>query len=194
MALLRTILIVILCLGTSAHGYGTSTEPGTALDSNVAYYQGENLTYVIYPPEDFQMVIDEAAEAGYSFAFIPDEVALDEADLMIGVNIYKVRGMAFDDVLARDTANMRKHYGESVEIEPVDSVFSSNGHQMPTFFIGDNTGFVPNVMISYFDGDTELLIFELVMTGRVARFKAEGLFLECLRRFKALSIGDLGYE
>ena len=140
------------------------------------------------------MIIDQASDEGYSFAFIPPKADYSSAEVMVGVNIYKIRGIDFEDALAQDTAGLREHYGEKVSIRAVDSVFTGSGEIVPTFYVNDEEAFIPNVMISYYDGVTEMLIFELIISPTAARFKAEEVFIECLERFKALTMGDLGYE
>ena len=164
------------------------------LDSNTAFYEGETLNYIIYPPDDFRMVDWNTTVDGYSFAFIPRGETYEEADQIIGANIFKIRGLTFGEVIENDTATLREHYGGEVSIWLVDSVFTASGQLAPTFFINDPAAFIPNVMISYVDGQTEILIFELVVTDRAARLKAEDSFIECLEKLKVLSIGELGYE
>jgi len=170
----------------------TATDPGRTLDSNVAFYQGEKLNYIIYPPSGFKMVEGAARADGYSFAFIPADAEYDKAAYTVGVNIYKIRGMKFEELLRADTASIRQHYGRHAVIWPVDSVFVASGEEIPTFFINDTTNFIPNVMMSYYDGGTEVVIFELVISDRALRPKAEDLYIGCLSRFKVLRIGQLG--
>jgi hypothetical protein len=181
--------MVALCLAVMAQA---EVEP--TLDSNTAFYEGESLNYVIYPPEGYQMVDWEATADGYSFAFIPKGQTYDKADLMIGANIFKIRGLKFEEVVTSDTTAIREHYGKDVSIWLVDSVFTASGQLVPTFFINDPAAFIPNVMISYVDGQTELLIFELIITTRVARIKAEDVLIECLEKLKVLPSAELGYE
>jgi len=134
------------------------------------------------------MVDWEATADGYSFAFIPKAQTYDEADLMIGVNIFKIRGLAFDEVITNDTVAVREHYGDNVSIWPVDSIFAASGQTIPTFFVNDPSRFLPNVMISYVNGESELLVFELVITERAVRMKAEDVFIECLEKLKVLGL------
>jgi len=164
------------------------------LDSNVAFYEGEKLNYIVYPPDGFVMVDEPAVADGYSFGFIPEGENYDSAGEFIGVNIFKIRGMSFEDALTADTAQVHTHYGRNSVLWTVDSVFISNGETIPTFFINDTTGFVPSVMLSYYDGGSEIVIFELVIDADTPRFKAEDVYIQCLNRFKVLSIGELGYE
>jgi len=185
-------ILLALCLVPSQTVLPSDSSSYT--DNNTAFFEGEKLTYVIYPPGDYRMVIDQASDEGYSFAFIPPESDYDDAEVMVGVNIYKIRGIEFDDALAQDTAGLREHYGEEVSIRSVDSVFTGSGEIVPTFYIDDKKAFIPNVMISYYDGATEMLIFELIISPTVVRFQAEDVFMECLERFKALPMGDLGNE
>ncbi len=177
---------MVLCPGLSAY----TTEK--TLDSNTAYYQGESLNYVIYAPAGFKMILEEAGSDGYSCAFVPEDESFEDADIMIGVNFYKIRGLDFNDAITQDTLSVREHFGESVTIRPVDSVFAASGSAIPTFYINNQRLFLPNVMISYFNGTTEMIIFELVISESVPRFKAEEIYISVLERFKALPIRQLG--
>ncbi len=188
----RISLYLSLLLGLTLSSATAQTE--TDLDSNVAFYEGESFNYVIYPPDGFRMVTDEAAYDGYSFAFVPEPSTYDSSDIMIGVNIFKIRGLDFNDMVKQDTASIREHYGANMLIRPVDSVFSGSGDILPTFYIDNREIFIPNVMISYYNGKTEVLIFELVISEGTTRFKAEDLFIACLKEFKAMPVGELGYE
>ncbi len=185
-------IFLVLCLAPCQTVLPSDSSSFT--DDNTAFFEGERLTYVIYPPGDYRMIIDQASDEGYSFAFIPPESEYAAAELMVGVNIYKIRGMSFEDALAQDTAGLREHYGEEVSIRVVDSVFTGSGEIIPTFYVDDKKAFIPNVMISYYDGTTEMLIFELIISPTVVRFQAEEVFIECLEHFKALPMGDLGYN
>lgn len=184
-----------LCLGLLLGWAGRSAAQNEIkLDSNVAFYEGEKLDFIFYPPDGFVMVDEPAVADGYSFGFIPQGHTYDSAGEFIGVNIFKIRGMSFREALAADTAQVHAHYGPNSVLWPVDSVFIATGEIIPTFFINDTTGFVPSVMMSYYDGGTEMVIFELVIDGNTPRFKAEDIYVQCLNRFKVLSIGELGYE
>ena len=184
-----TFLILALTCAVASH-----SEVSTTLDSNTAFYEGETLNYIIQPPTDFKMIDWEATADGYSFAFIPEGQSYDDADMIIGANIFKIRGLDFGEVVVSDTIELRKHYGNDVSIWSVDSVFTASGYLAPTFFINDPTAFIPNVMISYVNGETELLVFELVITERAIRMKAEDAFIECLGKLKVLPSAELGYR
>lgn len=183
------LMLVFLVSTASIAGSGDLTY---SLDSSVAYYEGEEMDYVIYAPDGFKMDTEASQRDGYSCAFLPRDQSFDSASLLIGINIYKIRGLKFSSVLKQDTASLRKHYGPNISIRHVDSVFNKNGYPLTTFYLNDTTGFLPNVMISYFDGKTELLIFELVISPDALRFKAEETFMECISRFKSLRRGVLG--
>jgi hypothetical protein len=185
---LLPFLILLLAAGSAQ----ADIEP--VLDSNTAFYEGETLNYVIYPPEGFRMVDWDATADGYSFAFVPEDAVYEEADQVIGVNIFKIRGLAFEDVVTSDTAAVREHFGDEIAIWPVDSVFSASGQLLPTFYFNDPSRMLPNVMMAYVDGQTELLVLELVITDRATRLFAEDAFMECLRKIKVLPSAELGYE
>lgn len=188
MRLVPLCLLISLCLAG-----GMAAQNGTpVLDSNTAYYEGENLRYVFPAPREFKMVTDEAIEDGYSFAFIPRHGDYRTALMTIGVNIYKIRGISFDAVLSQDTASIREHYGADLVISPVDSVMTGSGVPLRSFYLDSKSRFLPNVMISYFDGKTELVIFELVIDPNALRPKAEEIYLAAIQDFRAMRHGTLG--
>ena len=104
-----TMFATLIMLTFSSLLYGS--ESYARLDSNVAFFEGETVEYVVYPPDEYRMVIASAAKEGYSFAFVPRESAYDDAELIIGVNYYKTKGLSFEEVLTGDTASLQKHYG-----------------------------------------------------------------------------------
>jgi hypothetical protein len=164
----------------------------TDLDSNTAFYAGEDYNYVIEPPRHFKMISREAVDDGYSFAFIPEKDSYDSSNIKIGVNIYKIRGLDFETVVSNDTSSIRGHYGDDIVFHEVDSVFTKSGQPMKTFYINTQKRFIPNVMISYFDGGNELIIFELVISEDALRFVAEDKFVSCIRRARVMERRELG--
>jgi SAM-dependent methyltransferase len=108
------------------------------------------------------MVIEEAKADGYSFAFVPRDEAYDDAGSLIGVNIYKIRGLSFKQALAQDTIAVRKHYGKDTELRRVDSVFSAGGVEIPTFYLATKTVY-SDCDDCYFRRGAVMLIFELIL-------------------------------
>jgi len=190
---MRTLTLLLLSLAFLGGGRAAA-QIDVKLDSNVALYEGEKLNFIFYPPDGFIMIDDPAVSDGYSFGFIPSGETYPDASLFIGVNIFKIRGMSFTTALAADTAQVHAHYGKHTVLWPIDSVFIATGETISTFFINDTTGFIPSVMMSYYNGGSEMVIFELVIADGTARFKAEEIYIRCLERFKVLPIGELGYE
>lgn len=187
----------ILLLGLIWLSAATTSLAGPSnevLDSNTAFYEGESLRYIIPAPRHFKMVTDEAADDGYSFAFIPKAERYDSASVMIGVNIYKIRGLKFDNIVVTDTASMREHYGPAVDIRAVEPLTSYTMESLPTFYLQIEHGFIPNAAMAYFDGGSEIVIFELVISKDVLRFKAEELFADCVKHFRPLKQGTLDLE
>jgi hypothetical protein len=184
-------LLLILAFVLAANSlYANETEFG--LDSNTAFYEGETLNYIMTPPDHYRLDIYKAKEDGYSFAFIPGDQLYDSADVIIGVHIYKIRGMSFKEALVEDTNAIRGYFGPDLVINPVPSVKNGNDKSMTTFYLDNKKQFIPNVMMSYFDGGPEVIIFELVISDRVIRPKAEEMFVDCIQRFKTLQKGELG--
>jgi len=182
--------IIFVLAGNSL--YANDTQFG--LDSNTAFYEGENLNYIMTPPDHYRLVIYQAKEDGYSFAFIPGDAMYDSSDVIIGVHIYKIRGMSFRQALVEDTSAIRSYFGQKLVLNPVESLKNGDGHTMTTFYLDNKEMFIPNVMMSYYDGGPEMIIFELVITDRIPRFKAEDMFVDCIKRFKTLKKGELGMK
>lgn len=167
-----------------------------ALDSNTAFFEGEKYNYIIYPPDGFQLITDEVKNAGYSLAFVPDGQLYDSADITIDINIFRFKQKRnkvdfFSELIKDDTLQIRKHYGKTLVIRPVDSVFNKDGQLLPTFYFNDSTRFIPTVMMSYFNGTNEVLIFELTIKRLQPKFVAEQKFTECLGKFRTLISGDI---
>ncbi|MDH3891499.1 MAG: hypothetical protein OEV49_10490 [candidate division Zixibacteria bacterium] len=162
------------------------------LDSNTAFFEGVNLAYVFNPPPNMKLITEEANDDGYSFAFIAETDEYKDAGALVGVTIFTLGTNAFDSVVTADTAAIREHYGGMLTITPVDSVTAFDGSLLPTFYIDDDTRFIPTVMVSYFDGGSEIVLFELSISANgLPRFLAEGLFSSCIQHFKALVKGEL---
>ncbi|MCB2202126.1 hypothetical protein KQH51_04795 [bacterium] len=188
--------LIIFLVALAWVGAGVSATPvidQPAVDTNTAFYEGETLNYVFSPPSYFKMVGREAINDGYSFAFIPDSDSYSSTDIVIGVNIYKIRELDVEDVIESDTANLREHYGEDVVMHEVDSIVAYNGQAARTFYINSPERFLPNVMISYVDGGSEMVIFELVISERALRFAAESKFVSAVRNLNVMPKRELGY-
>ncbi len=182
--------------GLKAGNLPEADNAGQFLDSNTAYYRGKLYDYVVYAPDGFVMVIEEPIKDGYSLAFVPETDRYDSCGIMITAVFYdlarhKKTGHSFERIVSSDTADMRRHYGENLVFRSVDSVLNANDEDIPTLYLEDKTRFIPNVMVSHYDGGTEMLIFELSIGEGYPRFLAEGVYLECLRKFKRLKHGQL---
>ena len=187
---MKKLLFVIILVLAGNSLYANDTQFG--LDSNTAFYEGENLSYIMTPPDHYRLVIHQAKEDGYSFAFIPDDALYDSSDVIIGIHIYKIRGMSFRQALVEDTTAIRSYFGPNLVLNPVESLKNGDNRTLTTFYLDNKEMFIPNVMISYFDGGPEMIIFELVITDQVPRFKAEDMYVDCIKRFKTLKKGELG--
>ena len=188
----RVIYLLLAGALVCSGAYATPTYDDP-VDTNTAFYEGETLNYVFNPPPYFKMVSREAVADGYSFAFIPDADSYDSTDILIGVNIYKIRELDVDDVVASDTASLRKHYGPDVVMREVDSILAFDGQSARTFYIDSPERFLPNVMISYVDGGSEIVIFELVISETALRFAAESKFVSAVRNLHIMPKKELGY-
>lgn len=184
---MKYVLIAILLAGSVL-----GASPDAILDSNTAFFDGEHFRYVIPAPSQYKLVVEEAYADGYSMAFLPKLERYDSASIMIGVNIYKLGGTAVDSLIARDTISLRNHFGQTMEIREVQPLPTATGEAARTFYLKQGKGFLPNAAMAYFDGGAEVVIFELVLSESVMRFKAEQLFADFVRNFKPSKKGTLG--
>ena len=168
--------------------YADLIEPG--LDSNTAFFPGQTQSYVLAPPSGFRLDTDGAAREGYSLAFIPDQQDYYEADIAIAATFLTEpdtdANIPFTRTVEADTASISEYYGPFTEIWPVDSMFNASGEIVPTVYVNNDSSFIPTVLVSYYDGGTEMLILELIISDTQPRFRAEAVFEEMLLRFKVL--------
>lgn len=195
MRVIQLLIITTLSLAVNV----CSEEADSLLNNNTAFYEGKKLNFIIQPPDDFEMVLDEAFDDGFSFAFIPKKENYDSASMIIGINIFKVEDktrdkFSIDQLITDDTTAIRRHYGEELTINETDPINNASGYSLRTFYLNDTTTFIPDVMLSYFDGDSEILIFVLSISDSFPRFLAEKIYIECLEKFKVLVKGKLGAE
>ncbi|MFC1475274.1 hypothetical protein ACFLQG_01370, partial [Candidatus Zixiibacteriota bacterium] len=77
-------------------------------------------------------------------------------------------------------------------ISEVNPIITETTDSIQTFYLNDSTRFIPNVILGYFNGGEEVLIFELSVASIFPRFKAEEIFIKCLERIKILQKGSIG--
>ncbi|HKK19869.1 MAG TPA: hypothetical protein VJ983_00225, partial [candidate division Zixibacteria bacterium] len=121
------------------------------------------------------------------------------ASVIIGVNIFKVKAeqqkqFTINELIGNDTTAIREHFGKEISIGEVDPIMTDDGHLLRTIYLNDSLSFIPNVMMSYYDGGTEVFIFDLSISNTYPRFKAERYYLDCLKRFRVMLKGDLGMK
>lgn len=185
-------LIVTLALGLLSLSSVLANEPEFGLDSNTAFYEGEQYNYVMPPPNGFRMVSYLAKFDGYSFAFIPEDEFYDSASVIVGVHIYKIRGLSFDEALKADTSAIHQHYGSLVHLREIDPIKLAQGGAAEAFYFDSEAQFVPNIMIAYLANETELIIYELVIRPEAHKVPAEDRFIEAVSGIKALKRAELG--
>ena len=173
-----------------------SQEADSQYDDNTAFYEGEKFNYIIEPPSGFEMNSEESTDDGFSFAFIPKGEKYSEASIVIGINIFKLKKdpkkkFTLDMLINGDTTAVRKHFGKNIEISEVAPIKTLTGDAMRTIYFNTEKGFIPNVMMSYLDGESEILIFDLSISDVTPRFKAEKKYLECLENIKVLTKGTI---
>ncbi len=191
---MQTILILLVCLLPAVTA--AAAEDSTVTDTNAVFFEGVDYSYVLAPPGDFQSLIKESMREGYSAAFVPDGQVIDTADVIIGVNFFRLTEDAPDrflsQLMSEDTAAIRAYFGEGLKIYSIDSMVSATGLKVGGFFFNDPSRFIANVMLAYFDGGSEIITFELIIDEDFPRFRAEELFVETIERFRPLRKGTLG--
>ena len=186
------IFLIIICSSQAIF----AEDADSLFDNNTAFYEGKSYSYIIAPPENFKMNSEEATDDGYSFAFIPKAEKYSQASIIIGINIFKIKAskdssFTLDKLISFDTTSAREHFGKDVEISEVKAIETATTDKLRTIYFNSDAGIIPNVMMSYFDGKSEIIIFELNITDRIARFQAEQIYLECLQQIKILTKGKL---
>jgi len=183
------VMALLIVLGLNAGENGQTNK-------NASVFEGDKFAYVIYPPNGFKLVTDEAVDSGYSLAFIPKGQTYTNANIVIDVNVFKVKTKNADDVYLKelikdDIGQLRSHFGKGLTISAVDSVYNTNKRLLPTFYFDDPNRFIPTVMMSYFNGGSEVIIFQLSIGKNQPRVKAEEIFLNCVNAFKSLIKEDI---
>ncbi len=158
---------------------------------NSAYYDGLHLTYVIPPPAQFKMVVEPARTDGYSFGFIPTDAIYDSAGIIIGVTIINLidedtADHPFETIITEDTLEIRQFYGNTLEIQPADSMFNSNGEFVIAMKLRAPDRHIPTSLVAYYNGTTEMLIFEVLTKAWFPQYTASDILRECLTDFRVL--------
>ncbi len=191
---MKKVYIVLLIIFMNSSVF--ATEPDSLLDNNTAFYEGDLYSYIIAPPVHFKMNSEEATDDGYSFAFIPTSDKYADASMIIGINIFKIKKsketpFTLEMLITDDTTSIRKHFGNDIDIAEVEAIQTATTDKLRTIYFNSKDGTTPNVMMSYFDGKSEILIFDLTISEKVPRFQAEKIYLECLNKIKILTKGKL---
>lgn len=190
-----SLALIPILVAAGLNPYADLLEP--PIDSSTAYYEGRELGYVFPAPPRFRLVIEEAAATdGYSFAFISDTAGYAGADVIIGVTILanhdeETTPPPLEEFLTLDTAGMRSFYGEALKMWPVDSVLNRGRELLPSVYLTADREHIPTVMVSYYDGGTEVIVFELIVSGRFASFKALPIYEKAVGRFHVLKRATL---
>ena len=187
-------VILFVALGLFGNFY-LNNSADDVTDSNSAFYKGSSSNYVFNPPDGFIMEDKKTANDGYSFAFIPKNEIYETANVIIGITIYNMElyndKFTYQQILTDDTISIKRQYGKKLAIWPVESMKNFNGDIVPTYYFNHSDKFIPIVMVSYFDANSEMIMIDLGISDNYPRFKAEELFEETLVRFKVLKQAEL---
>jgi hypothetical protein len=192
----------MIFMATASHAAGLGVTPipsgfsgDTSAGDNSAFFEGDSLSYVLSAPPECRLVIDEVAEQGYSLAFIPEGRPFDSAQMMIAVSILSNpdggKTLPLADFILTDTAAVTRHYGPGMAVSRVALTDKIDDKGIVSFYLNDKTRFVPDVLLSYFSGGSEILVFQLSIREGFPRFEAEKAFVECLSKFRILIKGSV---
>ncbi len=169
-----------------------SARTETVTDDNSAFFQGAKRNYIFSPPPGWQLLIEEPGQDGYSFAFIPKEKSYDSSDVLITITIYTLNNHTYQQLIESDTASLREHYGKAMTIVQHTTLAGKKLENMSAFSLTDKEQFVPTAMLSYYNGEQEIVIFELTLLPQSNRKKAETAFASCVTQFRTLVRKELG--
>ncbi|MCK4632977.1 MAG: hypothetical protein KAT79_06870, partial [candidate division Zixibacteria bacterium] len=87
-------------------------DEGLVPDSNTAFFEGRASNYILYAPGQFQLIVDEAINDGYSLAYVPEGDRYDSSGMMITALIYsfgdnRKKTPSYDEVVPSDTGDIR---------------------------------------------------------------------------------------
>lgn len=169
-----------------------SARTETLTDDNSAFFQGEKRNYIFSPPPSWKLLIEEPGRDGYSFAFVPEGKSYDSSDVLITVTIYTLHNNTYAQLIESDTSALREHYGSAMTIANHTSLAGRKLENMQAFSLTDSKQFVPTAMLSYFNGEQEIVIFELTILPQSNRTRAEAAFASCVTQFRTLTRKELG--
>lgn len=177
--LILALTLALLPLAVSAQEY--------VLDSNTAFFEGEVYNYIVPAPRGFRMVTEPALADGFSLAFIPENESYDSASVTITVSYLKLGTAAIEDVITADTSAARKHFGNEMVCWAVDPIRGFNGEVLRAVFFDNKSEFIPLVMMSYFNGRSDVVVFELYLAAnKLPRHQATEIYTKCISLFRAL--------
>lgn len=188
---MKLLIIVLSFLSysvISAHSDSSITE------NNTAFYEGVSTNYIIPPPNGFIMNTEDASKDGYSFTFTHKDSSYNNAPVVIGINIFSIKNelkteFKLEFLIDEDTVALRKHYGNTVNIEEIIPSVTGTNDSLRTIYINDTTKFIPNVMTSYYFSGNEIVIIELTISYTFPRFIAEEIYIDFIKEIRILLKG-----
>jgi len=166
----------------------------SSLDSNIAFFEGKEISFLIPPPSGFKLEIERAKSEGYSMAFILEDFSYDSSEVRIDISIFsfkKKNRFGLKKYIANDSTALKEHFGINLEFYKIDSILNNSNERLATYYINNKSKFIPNVMVAYYFRTHELLIFELSISESYPRFKAEKQFLKLVQNFKTISMKEI---
>lgn len=177
------LLAVLLCPTLKAN---------EALDSMCAYFGGEHIDYVLSAPSGCRLDDSASIADGYACAFLPTTADYPSSPFLIGIHFFRIRGMSFADAMAQDTSNLREHFGPSLRFVADSPLRNKSGKSLTILSLYLNDRPAELRTVAYFNGGTEIVMFELLTPNHQSAPEAVRLLAETIARFSSTTRKELG--
>jgi len=161
---------------------GAGIAAGETVDSNQVIFEGDSSFYLMSPPNNWTLGLEEAQLDGYSASFFPDDQIYADADKIIYVWIFKNNGLTFDKFIEQDTLNYLEQ-DTLLKIINTETIPINEIAKIQVFEFNDPGGWTSLAKVAYIDAIGEIVIYELHLVKREDYITAEKKFREALDNF-----------
>ncbi len=152
------------------------------LDSNYAFYEGQTLSYLLEAPEDWVLNLDDANFDGLSACFYPDDMTYFDNKLCIKVWIFKLDSLSFDEFISSDSSYYLNTV-EDIEFKNPDTLKITEKQIAVILRVKDPGALYTLAAVAYIDAVSEIIIYELNISGRQFDLVSQVKFKEALEKF-----------
>jgi len=180
---LKYLILVLGMTFTSQFCYGQQ-----AVDSNYAIFDGDSAFYILHPPDDWTLALEEAQLDGYSAGFYPDSSLYATSNVVINAWIFKNNNLKFEKFIEADTLNYIDA-DDRFKITETDTLSINEKLKIIIFNFNDPGGWSSLAAVAYIDAVAEIVIYELHISNRDQFIEADSKFREALGKF-SISAGN----